>query len=89
MSQKFRGAYTDYEQEFYVRFVFSEAPVNIGILTFLESYDDEEELSAEDIIDAALRSAAQIGIAEECKEADEISIDDVVVEGGYKWKDLN
>jgi len=65
-------------QDFYVRFVFSDAPINIGVLTYLESSHDWDFL-ADEVIEAALESAAQIGAEGICKEADEVTIDDVVV----------
>ena len=76
--QRFRGGHADELQDFYVRFVFSDAPINIGVLTYLEG-GREEDFSVDEVIDAALVSAAQIGAEEICKEADEVTIDDVVV----------
>ena len=77
--QRFSGGYIDGQQDFYVRFVFNHAPINISILTNLESYDYEQDFSAHEVIEAALSEAAFIGIEGFCREADEVSIDDVVV----------
>lgn len=76
--QRFRGGYTDGVQDFYVRFVFSDAPINIGVLAYLEGGYDQDFL-ADEVIEAALVAAAQIGAERICKEADEVTIDDVVI----------
>ena len=77
--QRFKGGYTDGVQDFYVLFVVSDAPINIGILVNLESHDSEQDFSAHEVIEAALVEAALVGLEGHCRESDEVSIDNVVL----------
>lgn len=77
--QRFRGDYAAEGQLFCVQFIFNEPTININVLVNLESYDDEEDFSAEEVITAALREATHLGIADACKEACEVEIEREVV----------